>query len=204
MNQRFLNQITDFIFVNDVPGPADMIMVPGNGYPQMAETAAGLYHAGYAPFILPSGKYSKQRGVFEGVQDKRELYGGSYVTEWEFLHEVLRACAVPDHAVLREERATYTYENAIYSRRVTDGAGIEVRKAIICCKAYHARRCLMYYQLLYPETEFRVCAVEIQGINRENWHLTDLGIELVLGEMERCGGQFHGILHKIKDQWENR
>ena len=25
-------------------------------------------------------------------------------------------------------------------------------KAILCCKTYHARRSLMYYQLLYPET----------------------------------------------------
>ena len=40
MNQRFLDQITDFIFVNDIPGRADMIMVPGNGFPQMAEGAA--------------------------------------------------------------------------------------------------------------------------------------------------------------------
>ena len=28
---------------------------------------------------------------------------------------------VPDHAILKEDKATYTPENAIYSRKVTDG-----------------------------------------------------------------------------------
>ena len=197
MNQRFLDQITDFIFVNDIPGRADMIMVPGNGFPQMAERAAQLYHEGHAPMILPSGKYGRLSGIFEGVQDKRELYDETYDTEWEFLHDVLRKCAVPERAILREDQATFTYENAVFSRRVTDAAGIDVRSAIVCCKSYHARRCLMYYQLMYPETDFQICAVEIQGIRRDNWYLSEAGIELVLGEMERCGSQFHEILREM-------
>lgn len=65
MNQRFLDQITDFIFVNDIPGRADMIMVPGNGFPQMAERAAQLYHEGHAPMILPSGKYGRLSGILD-------------------------------------------------------------------------------------------------------------------------------------------
>lgn len=32
--------------------------VPGNGFPDMAEKAASLYREGYAPYILPSGRYS--------------------------------------------------------------------------------------------------------------------------------------------------
>ena len=38
--ELFQESITEFIFVDQKPEPADMIFVPGNGYPQMAERAA--------------------------------------------------------------------------------------------------------------------------------------------------------------------
>ena len=37
MYEEFLKQIEDFIFIEDKPEKADVIFVPGNGYPQMAE-----------------------------------------------------------------------------------------------------------------------------------------------------------------------
>ena len=42
MYEEFLKQIEDFIFVEDLPEKADIIFVPGNGYPPMAEKAAEL------------------------------------------------------------------------------------------------------------------------------------------------------------------
>ena len=120
MNQKFLEQLTEFIFVEDLPEKADIIFIPGSGFPQLAEEAAGLYHRGYAPYILPSGRYSILTGHFGGVQEKAWMYPGDYETEWEFLKEVLIKQQVPEKAVLKEDQATYTYENAIYSRKVTD------------------------------------------------------------------------------------
>ena len=58
MYEEFLKQIEDFMFIEDKPEKADVIFVPGNGYPQMAEKAAELYRNGFAPKILPSGRYS--------------------------------------------------------------------------------------------------------------------------------------------------
>ena len=43
MYEEFLKQIEDFMFIEDKPEKADVIFVPGNGYPQMAEKAAELY-----------------------------------------------------------------------------------------------------------------------------------------------------------------
>ena len=40
MYEEFLKQIEDFMFIEDKPEKADVIFVPGNGYPQMAEKAA--------------------------------------------------------------------------------------------------------------------------------------------------------------------
>lgn len=198
MNDKFLNQITEFIFVEDKPEKSDVIFIPGSGFPQLAEEAAKLYHQGLVPYILPSGRYSVLNGKFAGVQEKKELYDGEYETEWEFLKEVLKKNHVSEEHILREDKATYTYENAIYSRKVTDRLGMEIKKAILCCKPYHARRSLLYYQLLYPETQFFVRPIQDSDVKRENWYLTEKGIRLVFGEVQKIGEQFVDITKEME------
>lgn len=204
INKRFLDNITEFIFIEQESSQADIIFIPGDGYPQMAEKAAELFRRGYAPRVLPSGNYSILQGEFPGVKDKAEQYAGKYSSEWEFLRYVLIHNGVPKDAILKEDRAAYTYENAIYSRETTDREGLIISRAILCCKSFHARRSLMYYQLLYPETEFLVCGVDIDGISRDTWYKSKKGIETVLGEVERCGGQFHEILNAMRTDILNR
>ena len=97
---------------------------------------------------------------------------------------------VRENDILKEDNATFTWENALYSRKVTDESGISVKKAIICCKSYHARRVLMYYQRAYPETEFLICPSFPDGISRENWRETQKGIQEVMGEVSRIISQF--------------
>lgn len=187
---EFLKQAETFVFAEKEPQRSDIIFVPGNGYPQMAEQAADLYKKGYAPFVLPSGRYSVINKKFSGVLAKSECYNGEYKTEWEFLSDVLIRNGVPQNAILREEKATFTYENAKYSRQVTDAMDLNVKRAILCCKTYHARRSLMYYQLVYPETEFFVVPVDADGITKENWRTTEEGVEAVTGEIQRIIRQF--------------
>lgn len=194
--REFLKEIEEFIFVEASPEKADVIFIPGNGYPQMAERAARLYKENYAPYVLPSGKYSVTKSCFSGVLAKKEKYKGEFLTEWEFLKSVLLENGVSEQAILREEKATFTYENAMYSRKVTDEAGIVVRRGILCCKAYHARRCKMYYQRAYPETEFLVCTSDVDGVTRENWKNTEKGIQAVMGEVERIIRQFSLLMPK--------
>lgn len=192
--KEFYDCITDFIFVENSPAPSDMIFVPGGNYSEAAQHAAKLYHEGWAPCIMPSGKYSITKGFFE--PERPELYPHKYGTEFDFLRFILQQEGVPDSAILQENQATYTYENAIFSRRQTETLGIRVDRAILSCQAFHARRCLMYYQEQFPDTEFLVCPVVTKGISRENWYRTEQGIETVLGEVERCGGQFHEIMRR--------
>lgn len=197
MYQKFLSQITEYIFAEDQAEKADIIFVPGNAYPQNAEKAAELYRRGLAPYVLPSGRYSVTVGHFAGAAEKKEIYSGNYETEWEFLRDVLIKNGVPENAVLKEDRATYTYENALYSLQVTEKAGIAVRTAILCCRNCHARRSLMYYQRVFPETRFLVCPSVIGGITKENWNQTREGVEAVTGEVDRIITQF-SLLMKEK------
>ena len=190
MYHRFIEQISEFIFAEDEPEKADIIFIPGNGYFQMAEKAAALYGENYASFVLPSGKYSITVGKFGGVLSGQERYNGNYRTEWDFLKDVLIKNHVPDEVILKEDQATFTWENARFSREVTDKAEIEIKKALLCCKNYHARRSLMYYQRAYPEVEFRVCPCCVDGVTKENWMNSEEGIQSVLGEVQRIVTQF--------------
>ena len=192
--EKFLKSSEEFIFAENKPEKSDIIFVPGNGYPQMAEKAAELFKKGMADWILPSGKYSVVNGKFSGVLEKSNVYDKEYGTEWEFLRDVLIKNGVPDQKILKEDQATFTYENAIYSRQVTDHAELEIERAILCCKSYHARRCLMYYQFVFPEIEFIVSPVITRGVSKENWYQSEYGICLVLKEVEHCGSQFADMM----------
>ena len=186
----FIEEIADYIFMEGKAQKSDIIFVPGNGYPQMAEKAAGLWREGYAPYILPSGKYSKTVGKFAGVLDEREKYPGDFSTEWEFLREVLLKNGVAESAILREDQATYTEENAYYSRKVIKEQKISVKKALLCCKNYHARRAFLYYKKHFPDTEIQVIPVCADVITRENWKQTEEGVKAVTGEVSRIIYQF--------------
>ena len=48
MNRRIVNDITDFIFLEDRLEKADAIFVPGGSYPELPERAAELWKEGYA------------------------------------------------------------------------------------------------------------------------------------------------------------
>lgn len=214
--KAFLQTLTDFIFVEDTPAAADIIFVPGGMYgAAICERAAALWHEGFAPLILPSGKFSKLTGSFEGASDEDRTFDQTYTgidskiktgaaalaatskdfeTEWDYLRALLLNFGVAETAILKENRATFTYENALFSKEVTDSLGMDIKTAIICCQAYHARRCLLYYECVFPDTKFLVCPAVTRGITRDNWYLDDEKMNVVLGEIERCGTQFHEII----------
>lgn len=195
--KRILDDITEFIFIEDEPARADIIFIPGCAWPRLAKRAAELYHAGYAPFVLPAGRFSYKRDRFDGPKTKQNVYDGQYGTEWEFLRDVLMKNGVPDQAILREDQSMHTVDNAFFSKRAVEERGLEVRSAILCCKAYHARRCLMTYGWAFPGVEFIVCSTETQGVNRQNWHATAYGRQTVLGEVSKCGGYLKDLVEMI-------
>ena len=203
--RKIIGGITDFIFIKDKLKSADIIFVPGNRFPGMAEEAARLYAKGYAKKVLPSGKFAIGTPGFAGAITKSEIYRGPYRTEWEFLCDVLMKNGVPEKDILREDRAAYTFENAIRSRERTDAGGLAVRTAIICCLATHARRCLMYYQMMFPEAEILIDPVTANGYTAEGWMETDDGIDCVMAELQKCAGQFGMVLKETRaDQAKNR
>ena len=190
VNNRVITDITDFIFVADEPRKADAIFLPGGSDPAPSELAARLYADGFAPLIIPSGGVSVKTGKFDGVKRNIERYNGDYKSDCEFMTDVLIKNGVPAAAIIDEDKSGYTKENAVLTRKVADRNGLTIKTAIVCCKAFHARRSLMCYQFSFPETEILIVPAEVFGINRDNWYTFDYGIERVMGELARCGNQF--------------
>ena len=195
MNNTTTSAITDFIFVKDELEKSDVIFIPGGSAPELGEQAAELCKRGLAQFVIPSGAVSLKTNEFGGVKSKREIYNKDYLTECEFLTDVLQINGVPREAIICEDKSGYTKQNAEFSARAAAEAGIAVRKAILCCKSYHARRALMCYQHAFPNTEIFVYPIPYRAddveISAENWHESEAGIQRVLGELERCGTQFY-------------
>jgi len=174
-----INAITQFIFVENEPQRADIIFLPGGPGDGPALRAAELYLEGYAPLILPSGKFSITQAAYEGDE----------ATEWAHMKKLLLRSGVPEAAILKEDEAAYTWQNALFSRRLTDQMGLEIRTALLVCKSHHARRALTYYETAYPEANLRVCPVPLPGVSREDWYLTQHGMDAVFGEMQRFSHQ---------------
>ena len=75
--------------------------------------------------------------------------------------------------------------------------GLDIKSAIICPQAFHARRALMTYSHLFPNTEFYVVPSNTQNITADNWFKTERGIRVVLGELKKCGEYFENYIKDI-------
>lgn len=137
-----------------------------------------------------------QQGDLQEFLTRKNVIVGHTKRNGIFLKDVLMQNGVPEEAILKEDQATYTYENAIYSRQVTDREYLDIKKAILCCKTCHARRALMYYKLLYPDTEFFVSSCCVDSIDKNTWIMTNDGIDEVMGEITRIIKQFSLMLKK--------
>ena len=192
MNTRIISDISNFIFVSDEPEKVDAIFLPGGSHPEQPEYAAELYNQGYAKWLIPSGGISVKRDKWPGVRSKADIYSGDYKSDCEFFTDVLLKNGIPASAIIGENQSGHTRDNAFLSREAVNRAGIEIKTALIVCKAFHARRCLMLYQMAFPNVDIKVCPVHCYNITKDNWYKSEAGIDRVLGELARCGNQFVG------------
>ena len=192
MDHHIINDIGNFIFVSDEPEKADVIFLPGGSHPAQPEYASELSHRGYAKWLIPSGGVSVKRDKWPGVRSKADIYNGDYRSDCEFFTDVLLKNGVPASAIIEEDQSGHTRDNAFLSRKIVDERGGAVKTAMIVCKAFHARRCLMLYQMAFPDVNIKVCPVHCYNITKDNWYQTEAGIDRVLGELARCGNQFVG------------
>lgn len=143
--RALLLPLWDFLAVSHAPKTADVIFVFGSGDLAVPDRAAELYHAGYAPRLLVSGRAGRRtRGVF---------------TKPEALvfKDRLVAAGVPASAVLAEPSAGNTLENVRFGMTLMQQAGWRVSRALLVAKGFAMRRCLATFQRQFASVEIRGC-----------------------------------------------
>lgn len=195
VNKRSYQDITDFIFVEDEPVKADLILIPGAPIKELAYHAAALWKAGYADTILATGKYYF---TYENLFQEFEKFTGDgnnalgEETEAQFLKKLLIGHGVSESAIITEEESMNTFENAINAAKLFKEKYPEVKHIILACQAFHARRALMTFQSELRDIEITVCPVVTRGYSRDTWMDTQKGYNLIMGELRKCGEYFTG------------
>jgi len=179
--------ITEFIFMEDEIEKADIILIPGGSHKELIHKAVELYKAGYAKYILPSGGPNKKLS--------------HHRTEYDFLSEEAIKLGVPKEAILKEDKASHTFENAQFSYQVCNENGIPLSKVILVCKNFHARRSYISYKLNFPkDTKFIVQPiVDGKGITKGNWMNTESHRTKVMSEVMKIGKYFDEHIGKLND-----
>ncbi len=177
---KTIKEITDYIFVGTDPCTADAIFVVGGSLPEAAELAADLYNNKYADKIIIGGKYSVKRDSFPLLE---------YSTEYDFYKDILLSNGVKENDIYGERESGYTKQNAEFAKRVVEENNLSIRNALIVCKSFHAKRCLLLYQMYFPNVDFTVVTFDGFDISKDNWYKTERGRERVMDEIKKIEEQ---------------
>ena len=176
--KNLVDCISDFIFVDDLIEPSDVILIPGGSHPELAEKAATLYKQGMAPYILASGHANPN------IPD--------FTSEAEYLKSIAVELGVPADRFICETKASHTFDNAELSLKMLNERKMKGNKIILVCKAFHSRRSLLTYKYIFPVyTKFFVASVtDKNGLCKNNWDTKPEYIVKVMSEVEKIGKYF--------------
>ena len=178
-----------YLTQDDPPQMADVICVPGCPYEEPMERAIALWKDGAAPLLLPSGN----RWMLDRADGP--------TTEWQRMAGAALAAGVPAHAILREDRATHTLDNARLSQKVLAEAGVPVWTVLVCCRDFHARRCRKAYERCFPGVRVVVCTVAAGGLGAADWFRSGAGWLLAVRELIKCTGLFFWLIGQLPPGW---
>ncbi|MBI9011576.1 MAG: YdcF family protein [Clostridiales bacterium] len=184
--RKGFESITEFIFMEDDIEKADVILVPGGSHKELIHRAAELYHQGYAEYILPSGGRNKNL-------DNNQ-------SEFDYLSKEALKLGVPKEAILKEDKASHTFENAQFSYEVCKTKNIPVNKVILVCKNFHSRRAYLTYKINFPKTTKIIVLpiVDGKGITKDNWIYSDDKRNRVMNEVVKIGKYFEKHIADLK------
>lgn len=167
----------DYAHVGDVLQKSSLIFVCCSNDPRVAEHAADLFLAGWAPLLAFSGGVGR---MTEG------LYGG--LSEARFFANIAIQRGVPAASIVIEERSTNSGENIDFTRALLVDRGYHVESVLLVQKPYMEKRAWATFKRRWPGCPVRVSSPAI-GL-REYAAPPSLPLALVLnalaGDVQRC------------------
>ncbi len=141
--------LIDFLFYEEKPVKADVIILLSGEKEERGRMTkvAELYHAGYAEKVLLTNARSP---------------GSSF--------EYAESFGIPHDALLAENKATSTYENALYSKKIILEQGFE--SALVVTSNYHMRRSKLAFERVYrgSNVTFTYVPHHPKPITRDSWN----------------------------------
>ncbi|RHW39551.1 YdcF family protein [Lysinibacillus yapensis] len=117
----------DFLVVNEKPKNSDVIIVLSGGSERL-EKAAGLYHSGYADYVLLTNSNAS------GTTKEKAM-----------------ALGIPENALIMEGKATSTYTNALFAKDKIDKYSFN--SAIVVTSDYHIRRTKLSFDRVFKDSQ---------------------------------------------------
>lgn len=167
---------------------ADFALIFGNPHiiDELAQTTAEHYHAGYFDLIVASGcgnwSYEFQQSVT--VQTPEEA-AESRKTEAVRIFEALQRYDVPESAILLDNSATNTQQNAENAQQVLKSAGYEPSTCIAYGHAQAGTRFLETMARRWPDVFTMGVNVNPYKTDIEKWHECDVFSEGVLMQVAK-------------------
>ena len=167
-------RVWDYHHVGHDLRKADCVIALGSHDMRVAERAADVVLAGWAPLLVCSGHLGT-------------LTSGSWTrSEADVFADVAAERGVPRGRILTEGRSTNTGDNVTFTRQLLEERGITPRIAIAVQKPYMERRTLATFQARWPELEVRVTSPLLDfdtytasGISRDDV------IQIMVGDLQR-------------------
>jgi uncharacterized SAM-binding protein YcdF (DUF218 family) len=140
--------LIDFLFYEEKPVQADVIILLSGEKEERGRMTkvAELYHAGYADKVLLTNATSPGSSI-----------------------EYAESFGIPREALLTENKATSTYENALYSKEIVLEQGFE--SALVVTSNYHMRRAKLAFERVFHDNgvSFTYVPYQPKSITRDSW-----------------------------------
>lgn len=160
-----LRLLLDYLAVRDAPRPADVVFCFGSRDLTVPATAARLYAAGAAPWVLVTG----------GARGRT-----THPTESEAFGAVLAAHGVPAERIILERHASNTGENVALGMRALAERGVEVGSAALVGWPISMRRCRATFRHWFCDVVTSACPTD------HTFHAPGPGVvDAALAELQR-------------------
>jgi uncharacterized SAM-binding protein YcdF (DUF218 family) len=172
--QQPLEIIWQYLHLNQTLEPADLLLVLGSEYSEVANRGVDLYLQKLAPIILFSGGLGV---VTQHTQTTPEA---------DRFAQIALARGVPQSTIYIENQSANTGQNIEFSRELIIRKQLPHHRIIVVTKPEMERRAYATFKKVWPEPEIQVTSPQISlneyVINSPN---RDLTINLMVGYVQR-------------------
>jgi uncharacterized SAM-binding protein YcdF (DUF218 family) len=161
-------KLWDYHHMHHTPANSDCILALGSHDLRVADRAAELYLAGWAPILLFSGGLGYlTKGIWKDP-------------EADQFARIALDHGVPAEAIFIENKSTNTGENILFTRQLLEEKGLHPHRFLLVQKPYMERRSYATFKKQWPGMELLVTSPQIAF---EDYPNNEIPMERVINAM---------------------